>query len=100
MESLDDNIGRVTVRPRSPNELAFPCLADEHRTHVDTACAAYHLGRKAQTLRVWASQENGAMRPVRVHGRLAWSVAEIRKLLNQDSPVARQGLGRTAQPRS
>jgi hypothetical protein len=48
---------------------------------VDTACAAYHLGRKPQTLRVWASSETGPLRPVRVNGRLAWPVVEIRRVL-------------------
>lgn len=54
----------------------------EQRTHVDTASAAYHLGRKAQTMRVWASTEKGPIRPVRINGRLSWSVAEIRQLLS------------------
>ena len=33
---------------------AFLPLDLEQRTHVDTSCAAHHLGRKAQTMRVWA----------------------------------------------
>lgn len=61
--------------------VAFTSLEFERRTHVDTACAAYHLGRKPQTLRAWASSENGPLRPVRVSGRLAWPVAEIRRVL-------------------
>jgi hypothetical protein len=59
----------------------FVALSFERRTHVDTACAAYHLGRKPQTLRVWASSEKGPLRPVRVNGRLAWPVADIRRVL-------------------
>ena len=59
----------------------FVSLSDEVRTHVDTACAAYHLGRQPQTMRVWASAESGPIRPNRVNGRLAWPVTEIRKLL-------------------
>ncbi|TYQ12102.1 UNVERIFIED_ORG: hypothetical protein JN05_03531 [Zoogloea ramigera] len=59
----------------------FMPLDLERRTHVDTACAAYHLGRKPQTLRVWASAENGPLRPVRVNGRLAWPVEGIRRVL-------------------
>nr|MDN4045894.1 DNA-binding protein [Massilia sp. YIM B02787] len=55
------------------------------RSHIDTACAAYHLGRKAQTLRTWASTETGPVRPIRVNGRLAWPVAAIRAIL-QVSP--------------
>jgi hypothetical protein len=59
----------------------FVPLDLEQRTHVDTASAAYHLGRKAQTMRVWASTEQGPIRPVRINGRLAWPIAEIRKVL-------------------
>lgn len=34
----------------------FAPLEHEVRSHVATACAAYHLGRKPQTLRVWFGQ--------------------------------------------
>ena len=60
---------------------AFISLDRETRAAVDTACAAYHLSRQPQTLRAWACLENGPLRPVRVHGRLAWPTAEIRRLL-------------------
>ena len=53
----------------------------ETRAAVDTATAAYHLNRQPQTLRAWACLENGPLRPVRVHGRLAWPVAERRRVL-------------------
>lgn len=59
----------------------FTSLDRETRAVVDTACAAYHLNRQPQTLRAWACLENGPLRPVRVHGRLAWSVAELRRVL-------------------
>lgn len=59
----------------------FPPLDRETRTAVDTATAAYHLSRQPQTLRAWACLENGPLRPVRVHGRLAWPVAELRRVL-------------------
>ena len=60
---------------------AFVSLASETRAAVDTATAAYHLNRQPQTLRGWACLENGPLRPVRVHGRLAWPVAELRRVL-------------------
>jgi hypothetical protein len=60
---------------------AFVSLDRETRAAVDTACAAYHLSRQPQTLRAWACLENGPLRPVRVHGRLAWPVAELRRVL-------------------
>lgn len=67
----------VQVAAQSP---PYASLASETREHVDTACAAYHLGRKVQTLRKWACYENGPVRPVRIHGRLAWPVSELRRL--------------------
>lgn len=60
----------------------FPPLEHEARSHVETACAAFHMNRRPQTLRAWACLENGALRPVRINGRLAWSVAKIKEILN------------------
>ena len=60
----------------------FPPIETENRSHVATASAAYWLGRKDQTLRAWACLESGPIRPTRINGRLAWSVAEIKQLLN------------------
>lgn len=54
----------------------------EMRSHVDTNTAAGLLGRTPQTLRKWACYENGPLRPVRVNGRLAWAVADIRRLIS------------------
>lgn len=60
---------------------AFVSLDSETRVAVDTACAAYHLSRRPQTLRIWACMENGPLRPTRINGRLAWPVAELRRIL-------------------
>lgn len=60
---------------------SFVPLHVETRAAVDTATAAHHLNRQPQTLRGWACLEHGPIRPVRVHGRLAWKVADIRRLL-------------------
>ena len=60
---------------------AFTPLALETRPAVDTAAAAYYLSRRPQTLRGWACLENGPLRTIRICGRLAWNVAEIRRLL-------------------
>ena len=62
---------------------AFVSLDRETRTAVETACAAFHLNRQPQTLRGWACLENGPLRPVRVHGRLAWKVADLRRVLGE-----------------
>lgn len=48
-----------------------------------TADAARALNRSKQTLRRWACDENGPIRPIRIHGRLAWPTADIKRLLNQ-----------------
>jgi hypothetical protein len=68
------------IRPAGPVPSFIP-LCMEDRTHVDTACAAYHLGRRPQTMRAWACLGNGPIRPARVNGRLSWPVASIRELL-------------------
>ncbi len=56
-------------------------LAQETRSAIPTAEAAHHLSRAKQTLLLWACKESGPIRPVRVHGRLAWPVDGIRRLL-------------------
>lgn len=50
--------------------------------------AAAVLNRRPQTLRKWACLENGPIRPVRINGRLAWRVSDLRKLLNGDGLLA------------
>lgn len=60
----------------------FPPIEQETRSHVETACAAFHLSRQPQTMRAWACLENGPLRPTRINGRLAWAVADIKRLLN------------------
>ncbi len=56
-------------------------LALETRSALPTAEAAYHLSRAQQTLRIWAMTNSGPVRAVRIGGRLAWPVAEIKALL-------------------
>lgn len=60
----------------------FPPLEQVTRPTVPTEQAAYYLNRKPQTMRAWACLENGALRPIRINGRLAWKVSDIRNLLN------------------
>ena len=63
------------------NSFQLTPLAAERRSTLSTFEAATHLNRACQTLRIWACRENGPIRPLRVNGRLAWPVAEIRKVL-------------------
>lgn len=62
-------------------QFKFTPLAEVSNPTVPTDAAAYYLNRKSQTLRQWACLENGAIRPIRIMGRLAWNVSEIRNLL-------------------
>lgn len=56
-------------------------LQHEPRAALSTTEAARHLGRQPQTLRKWACNEDGPIRPLRINGRLAWPVAELRRVL-------------------
>ena len=70
------NTRRAATEPQQ-----FPPLELVNRPTVDTAAAAHFLNRKPQTLRGWACMENGPLRPIRINGRLAWNVAELRRVL-------------------
>ncbi len=59
----------------------FPPLELVNRPTIPTEQAAHYLLRRPQTLRGWACTEDGPLRPVRVNGRLAWPVAEIKRVL-------------------
>ena len=69
------------TRRAVPEPQQFPPLESVTRPTVDTAAAAYYLNRKPQTCRAWACMENGPLRPIRISGRLAWPVSELRRVL-------------------
>ena len=56
-------------------------LERETRAALPTPEAAFHLSRAQQTLRLWAMREDGPLRPMRINGRLAWPVSELRRVL-------------------
>ncbi len=56
-------------------------LDQEHRSALPTRETAYQMNRKMQTLHIWACKENGPIRPIRINGRLAWLVADIKRVL-------------------
>ena len=60
----------------------FPPLELVNRPTVPTPQAAHYLNRRPQTLRGWACNEDGPLRPIRVNGRLAWKVSDLRNLLD------------------
>lgn len=57
-------------------------LDRETRAALPTPEAAFHLNRAQQTLRLWAMRDGtGPIRPMRINGRLAWPVSELRRVL-------------------
>jgi hypothetical protein len=70
-------------------------LEQEPRVVVPTDCAAFHLCRRPQTLRIWACTQAGPIRPLRINGILAWSVADLRALCGvSPGPAAPRRPGR------
>ena len=69
------------ARERTSIAPAFPPLESVTRPTVDTAAAAYYLNRRPQTMRGWACHEDGPIRCIRINGRLAWPVSELRRVL-------------------
>lgn len=61
----------------------FPELAStaNGRDTLTTNEAAPLINRAPQTLRKWAALECGPIRPIRIHGRLAWRVSDLAALL-------------------
>lgn len=60
-------------------------LERETRTALPTSEAAFHLNRAQQTMRLWAMREDGPIRPLRINGRLAWPVTDLRRLLGMEA---------------
>lgn len=78
--------GARNYRAESAPVREIRALSAETRIAVDTVAAAHHLNRKPQTLRKWAMGECGPIKPVRIAGRLAWPVSELRRLLGVPAP--------------
>lgn len=60
---------------------AADAIQSTDRPFLTTQEAARLLGRRPQTLRGWASSEQGLLRPHRIGRRLMWPTTEIRALL-------------------
>ncbi len=73
------------VSRQSATDVVSCALSTQTRTTVGTEEAAFHLGRKAQTLRKWACYDDGPIRPVRICGRLAWPVADLKRIQQEGS---------------
>ena len=61
----------------------FPPLELVNRPTVPTEQAAYYLLRRPQTMRGWAMTGH-PIKPLRINGRLAWPVADIKRLLDME----------------
>lgn len=85
---IDALVRQMQDGPAGRGHLRFkyPSLYDLTRETVTTEEAAYYLSRRPQTLRSWAAFENGPIRPVRINGRLAWRVADIKGTLAGPAP--------------
>ncbi len=70
----------ASTRRAAINDQEFPPLELVNRPTVPTRQAAFYLNRAQQTLRGWA-MSGAVIKPLRVNGRLAWPVAEIRRVL-------------------
>lgn len=62
------------------------------KKYLTTKEASKALNRADQTLRKWACSGEGPIKPIHIHGRLAWPADEIEKILQggtggQESPV-------------
>jgi len=62
----------------------FPPLEEVTQPNVTTEQAAHYLNRRPQTMRRWACFEDGPLRPLRINGRLAWSVSDLRRVTGLD----------------
>lgn len=65
----------------SHHQRIYPPIEQITKPVLTTEEAAYYLNRRPQTLRIWAMSEHGLIRPLRINGRLAWPVKEIKKVL-------------------
>ena len=71
---------KLAKADRAPRQ-SFPPLTEVTSPTVTTEAAAYYLNRRPQTLRIWSMAETGPVTPLRINRRLAWAVADLRRVL-------------------
>lgn len=74
-----ETLHSAATRRAAHDPQQFPPLEQVTRPTVPTEQAAYYLNRRPQTLRGHACMEIGPIRPLRINGRLAWPVADIKR---------------------
>lgn len=63
----------------------FPPLELVNTPTAPTGQAAHYLNRQKQTLRGWACRPgSGPIQPLRINGRLAWKISDIKALLGME----------------
>jgi hypothetical protein len=78
---MQDEIHHSVAVRKAVTSPQFPPLEIVTSPTVTTEQAGYYLNRRPQTMRCWACREDGPIRPIRINGRLAWPVAELRRVL-------------------
>ena len=63
------------------NQQTFPPLDAVTQPNLTTEQAAFYLNRAQQTLRSWASEDKGLIRPRRIGRMLAWPTDEVRRIV-------------------
>lgn len=82
METATHHSAQTAQLATAPQQFTppFPPLALVTKPNLTTGELAYYLNRRPQTLRGWACNEDGPIRPKRVGGLLAWSTVQAKAL--------------------
>ena len=75
----------IDARKSATDVPQFPPLELVTKPNLTTAELAYYTDRAAQTCRGWACHQNGPIQPRRIHGRLAWPTADLRRVLGVEA---------------
>ena len=78
---MNQETNSATIQALQQFKAQYLPLEQVTKPNLTTAEAAYYLNRKPQTLRCWAVYQDGAVNPIRISGRLAWPVSELRRVL-------------------
>lgn len=75
-----DKLAKAERTPRAG--LSFLPLGEVTSPTVTTEAAAHYLNRRPQTLRIWSMGRVACpVVPLRINGRLAWRVADLKIIL-------------------
>ncbi len=83
METVANKLPATSAAHNPPTYLP---LEEITKPNLTTKEAAFYCDRAEQTMRAIACMEPAGMpRPLRINGRLAWKVSDIKALLNGDA---------------